>query len=146
MVPTVYFNEELLDEYRLQQLVQLKEKEVVEIQDKHQTQQQYLTRYEDQINTLKYQKLSAQTYEEAKEKLDNCLKEQEVLHNQFIQFQAKKEQLREALDVISKQLQSVQEVIRFSELKLEDYQQLMNAYERYVQSNQELKECRHQLE
>ncbi|MEE1236522.1 MAG: hypothetical protein UHI85_00440, partial [Turicibacter sp.] len=126
----MYFNEELLDEYRLQQLVQLKEKEIVEIQDKHQTQQQYLTRYEDQINTLKYQKLSAQTYEEAKEKLDNCLKEQEVLHHQFMQFQAKKEQIREALDATSKQLQSIQEVIRFSELKLEDYQQLINAYER----------------
>ena len=141
----VWFNEELLDEHRLQQLLLLKEKEIAEIQDKCATQRLHLERYEEQIGVLKYQKLSATTYDHAKKQLSDSLTQQDELQQQLLHFQAEKERLRGELDAILKQLTTRQEQIHFTQLKLQDFEQFIIAYERYVQFLKELLDVREQL-
>ena len=142
----VWFNEELLDESRLAQLLLLKDKEIEEIQAHHDTQTLYFKRYEEQINRLKYQKLSASTYEAAKEQLQLSLDNQVKWQQRLIQLQQTKEQLRLDIDATIKQIQDTQMLMRTTKEKLDAFETFSTQYDQYVRTRQDLGMSEEQLE
>lgn len=142
----VWFNEELLDESRLQQLLLLKDKEIKELQSRHETQTIHLKRYEDQMNLLKFQKLSVNTYEAAKQALDTSLAEQVKWQQTIRQLQQDKDRLRVEIDTTTKQIHEIQTLLHLTQEKLEALQQFSQQYEHYVQSLRSLVNIQEQLD
>ena len=142
----VWFNEELLDESRLAQLLLLKDKEIEEIQAHHDTQTLHFKRYEEQINRLKYQKLSASTYEAAKEQLQLSLDDQVKWQQRLIQLQQTKEQLRLDIDATIKQIQDTQMLMRTTKEKLDAFETFSTQYDQYVRTRNDLGMSEEQLE
>ncbi|MDE5977551.1 MAG: hypothetical protein K2G70_03685 [Turicibacter sp.] len=144
----VWFNEELLDKHRLNQLLLLKDYEIEELMQKHTTKQQSLEHYDDLIGVLKHQLLSEESYQLAKQAISHALEEQAILQQNIFSLQQEKERLNNERGQLEKMLIKLNDKIRDLKIKEEEFIKFLKSYEGYMESRRiyiEAKESQERL-
>lgn len=137
----VLFNENLLNEEKLAQLVQEKERQIQRKQDaisvRNREYQEYIERKEtvrNQSVTLERYTENEQRLEELEGKIDQCEKNVEKTLEELAE-------MKEERKTLESQISKAEKEILDKERKMEDFDQLCAAYESYEQDCKELKKC-----
>lgn len=131
----VWFNEELLDEQRLAQLLLLKDRLIEEFMQKCERGRQTLEHYEKQLAVLRYQQLSKESYQEAKRQAKEAAEAQERLHQKIIELQQEKEHLNTTSESLKKNLMNLKDKISKLEIKEKDFGLFLRSYESYLKNH-----------
>ncbi|WP_195932193.1 hypothetical protein [Turicibacter sanguinis] len=136
----VLFNDELLDEDRLNQLLLLKKREIAKIEESIKTQQNFLSTYDEKIGELKYQKLSLTYYENCKKRLADFLTQKVELDALIIKTQEAREQVNEQIKHLAIDISDLTKKFDLLERKKVDFDDFAHEYENYVEVKNKLNE------
>ncbi|HAX73750.1 MAG TPA: hypothetical protein DCY20_09540, partial [Firmicutes bacterium] len=136
----VLFNDELLDETSLSQLLLIKENEIDTLNQELQTQQRYLDTYQEKLSIVKYQKLSKQTFETCQNQLTKQLTTQATFEEQIVSLTKEKEEAAHKRSSLATELLSLNDKLITKEQKLQDLMTFMRAYEVYIDQLKQLHE------
>lgn len=142
----VLFNENLLNEEKLQRLIQEKERQIQKLQEnikiRDQEYQEYFTRQE----RIKNQSVTKKGYEQIQKDIDDLKSQIRKLDKRLTQTAQEaaecETKIRELEDAVSRADQE----IRYQERRLEDYTRLCQAYQVYISRRRELERCQKQME
>lgn len=142
----VLFNENLLNEEKLQQLVQDKENQLERIGESVEIRKKEYREYFERHEKIKNQKVSRKNFDENEELLKNLEQELEALdgelNRQFQELQALKEDIKTLNDEIRK----AERQIDVQKRRMEDFDSLCQAYEIYSQNCAALEKCKKETE
>ena len=131
----VWFNEELLDEQRLAQLLLVKDHSIEELMQKCDRSRETLNHYDNQLATLSYQQLSKDSYQKAKRQVKEAVESQERLHQQIIELQQEKERLNAISESLQKNLRRLKDKVSKLEMKEKDFSLFLKSYADYLKNH-----------
>lgn len=141
----VLFNENLLDEEKLRDLVAEKEQQIRRKQEAIRIRQEEYQQYFERQEQVKNQSVSRESYEENEKQLAELA---DQIRETDEEIRAASQELTERKEQMERQEQDIrrtdQELER-QRRKAEDFQELRGAYEEYVRFRQELELCRKEM-
>ncbi len=142
----ILFNENLLNEEKLRQLVQEKERLIRKKRDAVSIRQKESEEYFKRQQEIANQKVTKEFFK----KNLLLLKELEMHIEELDQSQRRNSEeinkQREELENLDKEIQEMKEQIRFMERRQEEFEKLEADYDAYLQTCKKLEECRKQIE
>ena len=141
----VLFNENLLDEEKLRDLVAEKEQQIRRKQEAVRIRQEEYQQYFERQEQVKNQSVSRESYEENEKQLaelaDQIRETDEEIRAASQELTERKEQMERQEQEIRRMDQELERQRR----KTEDFQELRGAYEEYARFRQELELCRKEM-
>ena len=141
----VLFNENLLDEEKLRDLVAEKEQQIRRKQEAVRIRQEEYQQYFERQEQVKNQSVSRESYEENEKRLaelaDQIRETDEEIRAASQELTERKEQMERQEQEIRRMDQELERQRR----KTEDFQELRGAYEEYARFRQELELCRKEM-
>ena len=141
----VLFNENLLDEEKLRDLVAEKEQQIRRKQEAIRIRQEEYQQYFERQEQVKNQSVSRESYEENEKQLaelaDQIRETDEEIRAASQELTERKEQMERQEQEIRRMDQELERQRR----KTEDFQELRGAYEEYARFRQELELCRKEM-
>lgn len=141
----VLFNENLLDEEKLRDLVEEKEQQIRRKQEAIQIRQEEYRQYFERQEMVKNQSVSRENYdanEKSLEELEECLRQADEENRAAAQKLA---ELKDQMDRQEQELRGADQEMERQQRKIEDFAQLRGAYEEYIRYRQELELCRKEM-
>ncbi len=141
----VLFNENLLDEEKLRDLVAEKEEQITRKQEAIQIRQEEYRQYFERQEQVKNQEVSKEKYA-ANEKLLVELEERLKRTDADIRAASQKlAELKEQMDRQEQEIRKADQELERQQRKIEDFEELCRGYEEYLRCRQELELCRKEM-
>ncbi len=142
----VLFNENLLDEEKLQRLIQEKEQKIQKLQEnikiRDQEYQEYLARQE----RVKNQSVTKKGYEQIQKDLKAQELQIQKLDGELTQTTQAAAECEDRIQEMEDALRKADKKIGYQERRLEDYTRLCQAYQVCIERRRELEWCQKQME
>ncbi|MCI8768429.1 MAG: hypothetical protein HFH21_11720 [Ruminococcus sp.] len=141
----VLFNENLLDEEKLRDLVAEKEQQIRRKQEAIRIRQEEYQQYFERQEQVKNQSVSRESYEENEKRLAELA---DQIRETDEEIRAASQELTERKEQMERQEQEIRRTDQEQERqrrKTEDFQELRGVYEEYVRFRQELELCRKEM-
>lgn len=136
----VLFNDELLDEERLSQLLLLQKREIDLKQNAIETQEKSMAIYDEKISVIKYQGISKKSYEDCQERLRYFITQKEELEKLIAITHENKDNSTKHLKDISNQIAELTNQGQMLERKAKDLIEFSQEYQKYIESLKKLRE------
>ena len=141
----VLFNENLLDEEKLRDLVAEKEQQIRRKQEAVRIRQEEYQQYFERQEQVKNQSVSRESYEENEKRLAELA---DQIRGTDEEIRAASQELTERKEQMERQEQEIRRMdqeLERQRRKTEDFQELRGAYEEYARFRQELELCRKEM-
>lgn len=140
------FNQNLLDEEKLQLLVQEKERQIEKIQESIRIRQLEYQEYFARQERIKNQTVTQKNYDQIQKRQKDLKNQIQKLEDQLKSAAQKLAEEKEAAEHLAAALRRADQEIDLQKRRLEDYTQLLQAYQTYNQRRKELEQCQRQIE
>lgn len=132
----VMFNKHLLDEKKLEKLLAEKQKKIKQWKEKIQIKNRETEEYRSYWNEIENQSFTLALIQENEEKIKKKKAEQECFHEEYLTCQKEKKNNAEEQIKINGQIESTKAQRSRAELRNQEYQNFMAAYQRYLENRQ----------
>lgn len=138
----ILFNENLLDEEKMQIMIEQKQKEILSIKENIQICKNEYEDYFHRFDTVKGQKVTREFWEEIQKKLQKSEKEKQEIRQDIQQEREAVQQLKESYEKLQKTIQKLEKVIQNQKNRSKEFEELKTAYTAYEENNKKLQECK----
>lgn len=140
----VLFNENLLNEEKLQLLVKEKEQEIRRKKEAIAVRKKEYDEYFKRQEIIENQKVTGELYEKNRLLIKELTVKMEELEKSLRTTTEEYAQMKEQLELLGKEIQAVKEQTEFQKRRLEDFEELKADYEAYLENRRKLEQCRKQ--
>lgn len=138
----VLFNENLLNEEKLRELVAEKERQIARKQEAIRIRQEEYQQYFERQEQVKNQSVSRESYEENERRLKELADQIQGTDEDIRTASQKLAELKEQIELREQDIRRADQELERQRRKAEDFQELRDVYEEYVHFRQELELCR----
>lgn len=142
----VYFNEKLLDEEKLAQLVKEKEEQLSKKQSAIAIKKTEYEDYFEKKERIKNQRVTGRLYEETKESLLQLGEALEKLEHTIRKKTEELSELTEWINQLELKIQKSEKEQEYRMRSLEDYRELCSSYEDYLEQHRQLEKMKKQMQ
>ena len=136
----ILFNENLLDEEKMEIMIEQKQKDIVDIQE---TMQICKNEYEDyfhRFDVIKRQAVTKENWDKIQKKLQKLEKEKEDIFQNIQQARDTKQILKKNFEILQKTLRELEKKIESQAARQRAFKELRTAYAEYEENNKKLQE------
>lgn len=136
----ILFNENLLDEEKMEIMIEQKQKDIADIQE---TMQIYKNEYEDyfhRFDVIKRQAVTKENWDKIQKKLQKLEKEKEDIFQNIQQARDTKQILKKNFEILQKTLRELEKKIESQAARQRAFKELRTAYAEYEENNKKLQE------
>ena len=136
----ILFNENLLDEEKMEIMIEQKQKDIADIQE---TMQICKNEYEDyfhRFDVIKRQAVTKENWDKIQKKLQKLEKEKEDIFQNIQQARDTKQILKKNFEILQKTLRELEKKIESQAARQRAFKELRTAYAEYEENNQKLQE------
>lgn len=142
----VLFNEELLDEKELKNLLLEKEKQLEEVKDRQKKKEEEISYYESMSQEIAFQELNPDIYEAFQKEMEKCLLEKEEQEKHLIELRSDKAGNEERIETLGSQCQQLEKT-KDNLVKMQDaIKDMKERYERYQKDCKKLEQLKVRLD
>lgn len=142
----LWFNENLLNEEKLRQMVLEKEQQIRKKQEAIAIRQQEYEAYFKRQEIIENQEVTKKNYEKQRQQLEELAEQLRELDEKTRKTDAEKNQLEERLDKLEEEIRAVENQIVYGQRRQEDLERLKEIYEEYLENRRQLEQCKRQAE
>lgn len=142
----ILFNENLLNEEKLRQLVEEKEKQIQKTQEAIQIRDREYQEYFARQEQVKNQSVSKTNYEKNQKLLEELTAQIQKLESQIQETHQKLAAGKEEQEKLERSIQKAEETISWQNRRKEDYSRLCHSYQEYKEYRRQLGQCQTQME
>lgn len=136
----ILFNENLLDEEKMEIMIEQKQKDIADIQE---TMQICKNEYEDyfhRFDVIKRQAVTKENWDKIQKKLQKLEKEKEDIFQNIQQVRDTKQILKKNFEILQKTLRELEKKIESQAARQHAFKELRTAYAEYEENNKKLQE------
>ena len=136
----ILFNENLLDEEKMQIMIEQKQKDIAAVQE---TMQICKNEYEDyfhRFDVIKSQAVTEENWDKIQKKLQKLEKEKEDIFQNIQQVRDLKQTLKKNFEILQKTLKELDKKIESQRARQHAFKELRTAYAEYEENNKKLQE------
>lgn len=136
----ILFNENLLDEEKMEIMIEQKQKDIADIRE---TMQICKNEYEDyfhRFDVIKRQAVTKENWDKIQKKLQKLEKEKEDIFQNIQQARDTKQSLKKNFEILQKTLRELEKKIESQAARQRAFKELRTAYEEYEENNKKLQE------
>lgn len=136
----ILFNENLLDEEKMEIMIEQKQKDIADIRE---TMQICKNEYEDyfhRFDVIKRQAVTKENWDKIQKKLQKLEKEKEDIFQNIQQARDTKQSLRKNFEILQKTLRELEKKIESQAARQRAFKELRTAYAEYEENNKKLQE------
>ena len=136
----ILFNENLLDEEKMEIMIEQKQKDIVDIQE---TMQICKNEYEDyfhRFDVIKRQAVTKENWDKIQKKLQKLEKEKEDIFQNIQQARDTKQILKKNFEILQKTLRELEKKIESQAARQRAFKEIRTAYAEYEENNKKLQE------
>lgn len=136
----ILFNENLLDEEKMEIMIEQKQKDIADIRE---TMQICKNEYEDyfhRFDVIKRQAVTKENWDKIQKKLQKLEKEKEDIFQNIQQARDTKQSLKKNFEILQKTLRELEKKIESQAARQRAFKELRTAYAEYEESNKKLQE------
>lgn len=136
----ILFNENLLDEEKMEIMIEQKQKDIADIRE---TMQICKNEYEDyfhRFDVIKRQAVTKENWDKIQKKLQKLEKEKEDIFQNIQQVRDTKQILKKNFEILQKTLRELEKKIESQAARQRAFKELRTAYAEYEESNKKLQE------
>lgn len=136
----ILFNENLLDEEKMEIMIEQKQKDIADIQE---TMQICKNEYEDyfhRFDVIKRQAVTKENWDKIQKKLQKLEKEKEDIFQNIQQVRDTKQILKKNFEILQKTLRELEKKIESQAARQRAFKELRTAYAEYEENNKKLQE------
>lgn len=136
----ILFNENLLDEEKMEIMIEQKQKDIADIRE---TMQICKNEYEDyfhRFDVIKRQAVTKENWDKIQKKLQKLEKEKEDIFQNIQQARDTKQSLKKNFEILQKTLRELEKKIESQAARQRAFKELRTAYAEYEENNEKLQE------
>lgn len=136
----ILFNENLLDEEKMEIMIEQKQKDIADIRE---TMQICKNEYEDyfhRFDVIKRQSVTKENWDKIQKKLQKLEKEKEDIFQNIQQARDTKQSLKKNFEILQKTLRELEKKIESQAARQRAFKELRTAYAEYEENNKKLQE------
>ena len=136
----ILFNENLLDEEKMEIMIEQKQKDIADIRE---TMQICKNEYEDyfhRFDVIKRQEVTKENWDKIQKKLQKLEKEKEDIFQNIQQARDTKQSLKKNFEILQKTLRELEKKIESQAARQRAFKELRTAYAEYEENNKKLQE------
>lgn len=136
----ILFNENLLDEEKMEIMIEQKQKDIADIRE---TMQICKNEYEDyfhRFDVIKRQAVTKENWDKIQKKLQKLEKEKEDIFQNIQQARDTKQSLKKNFEILQKTLRELEKKIELQAARQRAFKELRTAYAEYEENNKKLQE------
>ena len=136
----ILFNENLLDEEKMEVMIEQKQKDIADIRE---TMQICKNEYEDyfhRFDVIKRQAVTKENWDKIQKKLQKLEKEKEDIFQNIQQARDTKQSLKKNFEILQKTLRELEKKIESQAARQRAFKELRTAYAEYEENNKKLQE------
>ena len=136
----ILFNENLLDEEKMEIMIEQKQKDIADIRE---TMQICKNEYEDyfhRLDVIKRQAVTKENWDKIQKKLQKLEKEKEDIFQNIQQARDTKQSLKKNFEILQKTLRELEKKIESQAARQRAFKELRTAYAEYEENNKKLQE------
>lgn len=136
----ILFNENLLDEEKMEIMIEQKQKDIADIRE---TMQICKNEYEDyfhRFDVIKRQAVTKENWDKIRKKLQKLEKEKEDIFQNIQQARDTKQSLKKNFEILQKTLRELEKKIESQAARQRAFKELRTAYAEYEENNKKLQE------
>lgn len=136
----ILFNENLLDEEKMEIMIEQKQKDIADIRE---TMQICKNEYEDyfhRFDVIKRQAVTKENWDKIQKKLQKLEKEKEDIFQNIQQARGTKQSLKKNFEILQKTLRELEKKIESQAARQRAFKELRTAYAEYEENNKKLQE------
>ena len=136
----ILFNENLLDEEKMEIMIEQKQKDIADIRE---TMQICKNEYEDyfhRFDVIKRQAVTKENWDKIQKKLQKLEKEKEDIFQNIQQARDTKQSLKKNFEILQKTLRELEKKIESQAARQRAFKELRTAYSEYEENNKKLQE------
>lgn len=142
----LFFNENLLDDKKLEEMLEKNKKEMTALTEKIQVCRAEYESYFQKKEKIKAQKVTRELVEKAKKEGERLFLERRQIAEEIRRCMADVTQKKEDLEEIRRQIFATKQRIEHQEVRQQDFQKLQEVYAAYEQNRTKLLECQKKQE
>ena len=142
----ILFNENLLDEEKMEIMIEQKQKDIADIRE---TMQICKNEYEDyfhRFDVIKRQAVTKENWDKIQKKLQKLEKEKEDIFQNIQQARDTKQSLKKNFEILQKTLRELEKKIESQAARQRAFKELRTAYAEYEENNKKLQEYEREAE
>lgn len=135
----IRFNENLLDEGKMQKLLNERQQQIKDLEERITRKEEEKREYNDKLGVLHNQKVTSSLYEEKKNILKQCEEEDNRLAKELALLENEKKECLLQIDELSGIIEKTENTLRQENERYDSLRQLSDAYEKYLDQVRERK-------
>ena len=132
----ILFNENLLDEEKMEIMIEQKQKDIADIRETMQICKDYFHRFD----VIKRQAVTKENWDKIQKKLQKLEKEKEDIFQNIQQARDTKQSLKKNFEILQKTLRELEKKIESQAARQRAFKELRTAYAEYEENNKKLQE------
>lgn len=136
----ILFNENLLDEEKMEIMIEQKQKNIADIQGTIQICKNEYEDYFHRFDVIKRQAVTKENWDKIQKKLQKLEKEKEDIFQNIQQARDTKQTLKKNFEILQKTLRELEKKIESQAARQRAFKELRTAYAEYVENNKKLQE------
>lgn len=136
----ILFNENLLDEEKMQDMIEQKQKDIADIQETIQICKNEYEDYFHRFDIIKSQTVTKENWDKIQRKLQKLEKEKEDIFQDIRQERESLQNLKKNFEILQKILRELERKIEFQTTRQCAFEELRAAYAKYEENNKKLQE------
>ena len=136
----ILFNENLLDEEKMEIVIEQKQKDIADIQETIQICKNEYEDYFHRFDVIKRQAVTKENWDKIQKKLQKLEKEKEDIFQNIQQARDTKQSLKKNFEILQKTLRELEKKIESQAARQRAFKELRTAYAEYEENNKKLQE------
>ena len=136
----ILFNENLLDEEKMEIMIEQKKKDIAEIRETIQICKNEYEDYFHRFDVIKRQAVTKENWDKIQKKLQKLEKEKEDIFQNIQQARDTKQSLKKNFEILQKTLRELEKKIESQAARQRAFKELRTAYAEYEENNKKLQE------
>lgn len=136
----ILFNENLLDEEKMEIMIEQKQKDIADIRETMQTCKNEYEDYFHRFDVIKRQAVTKENWDKIQKKLQKLEKEKEDIFQNIQQARDTKQSLKKNFEILQKTLRELEKKIESQAARQRAFKELRTAYAEYEENNKKLQE------
>ena len=136
----ILFNENLLDEEKMEIMIEQKQKDIADIQETMQICKNECEDYFHRFDVIKRQAVTKENWDKIQKKLQKLEKEKEDIFQNIQQARDTKQILKKNFEILQKTLRELEKKIESQAARQRAFRELRTAYAEYEENNKKLQE------
>lgn len=136
----ILFNENLLDEEKMEIMIEQKQKDIADIRETMQIRKNEYEDYFHRFDVIKRQAVTKENWDKIQKKLQKLEKEKEDIFQNIQQARDTKQSLKKNFEILQKTLRELEKKIESQAARQRAFKELRTAYAEYEENNKKLQE------